>query len=109
MAHERYRQADRQTTDRQTDRQTDGRATAYSELGKLGPNLTQRGLGRGLLHAKFNLGPSNRLATIYQRHRQDRAGRQDRQRSDGIGRTVLQMVAPKLHAVRASSKIRMTE
>jgi len=44
------------------------------------------------LHAKFNLDPSNRLATINQRYRQDR---QTGQRSDSIGRTVLQTVAPK--------------
>jgi len=36
--------------------------------------------------------PSNRLATIYQRNV---TNRQDRQRSDSIGRTVLQTVAPK--------------
>jgi len=40
---------------------------------------------------------SNRLATIHQRYRQtDRQRGQDRQRSDSIGRTVLQTVAPKL-------------
>jgi len=45
------------------------------------------------LHAKFHLDPSNRLATIHQRHRQDRqTDRQTdrpthRQRSDSIGRT----------------------
>jgi len=44
------------------------------------------------LHAKFHLDPSNRLATIHQRQRQDR---QDRQRSDSTGRTVLQTVAQK--------------
>jgi len=48
------------------------------------------------LHAKFDLDPSNRLATVHQRHRQER---QDRQRSDSIGRTVLQTVAQKLKAV----------
>jgi len=51
------------------------------------------------LHAKFHLDPdpSNRLATIHQRHRQDRTDRQtDRQRSDSIGQTVLQTVAQKL-------------
>jgi len=37
-------------------------------------------------HAKLHLDPSNRLATIH---------RQDRQRSDNIGRTVLQTVAQK--------------
>jgi len=51
------------------------------------------------LRAKFYLDPSNRLATIHQRHRQDRTdrqtGRQGRQQSDSIGRTVLQTVAQK--------------
>jgi len=46
------------------------------------------------LHAKFHLDPSNRLATVYQRHRW--TGQADRQRSDSIGRTVLQTVAQKL-------------
>jgi len=44
------------------------------------------------LHAKFHLDPSNCLATVYQRHRQDRQDRRG-QRSDSIGRTVLQTVA----------------
>jgi len=35
------------------------------------------------LHVRFHLDPSNRLATVPQRHRHDR---QDRQRSDSIGR-----------------------
>jgi len=46
------------------------------------------------LHAKFHLDPSNRLATVHERHRQ--TDRQDRQWSDSIGRTVLQMVAHKV-------------
>ena len=41
------------------------------------------------LRAKFHLDPSNRLATIHQCHRQTG------QRSDSIGRTVLQTVAQK--------------
>jgi len=41
------------------------------------------------LRAKFHLDPSNRLATIYQRYRQDR---QTGQLFEGIGRTVLQTV-----------------
>jgi len=49
------------------------------------------------LHAKFHLDPSNPLATLHQRHRQpDRTDRTDRQtgeRTDSIGRTVLQTVA----------------
>ena len=40
--------------------------------------------------AKFYLDPRNHLATIHERHRQDR------QRSDGIGRTVLETVAQKV-------------
>ena len=49
------------------------------------------------LHAKFHLDPSNRLATVDQRYTQDRTGQDmtDRQRTDSIGRTVLQTVAPK--------------
>jgi len=44
-------------------------------------------------HTKFNLNPSNRLATLHQRYSQTE--RQDRQRSDSVGRTVLQTVAQK--------------
>jgi len=47
------------------------------------------------LHAKFHLDPSSRLVTVHERHRQtDRTGQTgpDRQRTDGIGRTVLQTV-----------------
>jgi len=32
------------------------------------------------LHAKFHLDPSNRLATVHERHRQDRQDRQTRDR-----------------------------
>jgi len=42
-----------------------------------------------VMHARFHLDPSNRLATVHERHRQDR------QRSDSIGRSVLQTVAQK--------------
>ena len=54
------------------------------------------------LLAKFHLDPSNRLATIHQRHRQtDRqTDRQTGQRTDSIGRTVLQTVAQKLHNIQ---------
>jgi len=38
--------------------------------GELGPHLTQCGRAEAYLHAKFHLDPSNRLATIHQRHRQ---------------------------------------
>jgi len=42
------------------------------------------------LRGKFHLDPSNRLATIHQRHRQ--RDRTDIQQSDSIRRTVLQTV-----------------
>ena len=47
---------------------------------------------KAYLHTKFDLHPPNRLATIHQRYRQTG---QTRQQSDGIGRTVLQMVTQK--------------
>jgi len=47
----------------------------------------------------FHLDPSNRLATIHQRHKQTRQTDRTGQRSDSIGRTVLQTVAPKRFAV----------
>ena len=47
-------------------------------------------------HAKFRLDPSNRLATVHERHRQTG---QDRQRTDSVGRTVLQTVAQKWFAL----------
>ena len=54
------------------------------------------------LHAKFHLDPSNHLATVHQCHRQ--TGQTDiwadRQRSDSIGRTVLQTVVQKLTRFR---------
>ena len=40
--------------------------------GELGPHLTQCGQAEAYLHANFHLDPSNRLATIHQRHRQVR-------------------------------------
>jgi len=53
--------------------------------------------GEAYLHAKFHLHSSNCLATIHQHYRQDRqTDRTDRQRSDSIGRTVLQTVAQKI-------------
>ena len=48
------------------------------------------------LLAKFHFDPSNRLATVHQRRRQQTAG-QTGQWSDSIGRTVLQTVAQKLN------------
>jgi len=51
------------------------------------------------LHAGLHLDPSNRLATVHQRHRKDRTG-QTGQRSDSIGRTVLQTVAQKLQSLQ---------
>ena len=49
------------------------------------------------LHAKFHLDRRNRLATIHQRYRQTGQTGQDRQRSDSIGRTVLQTLAQKFN------------
>ena len=51
------------------------------------------------LRAKLYLDPSNRLATVHERYRQtDETDRQtDRQRSDSLRRTVLQMVTQKPH------------
>ena len=66
-----------------------GRAAVPLFVGELGPHLTQCGLRRSYLRAKCHLDPSSRLATIHQRYRQDT------QRSDSIGRTVLQTVAQK--------------
>jgi len=48
--------------------------------------------GEAYLHAKFQLDPSNRSATVHERYRQDRTDwtdRQAEQRSDSIGRTVV--------------------
>jgi len=69
---------------------------------ELGPHLTQSGQAETYLRAKFHLDPSNRLATIHQRHRQDR---QTGQRSDSLGRTVLQTVAQKRFALRYRSVV----
>jgi len=67
--------------------------------GELGPYLTQCGQGRRYLHAEFHLNPSNRYSTPTFQTGQDRTDVQtDRQRSDRIGRTVLQTVAQKLVA-----------
>jgi len=40
--------------------------------GELNPHLTQCGQAEAYLHTKFHLDPSNRLATVHERHRQDR-------------------------------------
>ena len=52
---------------------------------ELGPRLIQCRLAEAYLRTKWHLDPSNRLATVHQRYRQDR---QDR-------RTLLQTVAQK--------------
>jgi len=55
------------------------------------------------LHPKFHIDSSSRLATVHQRFGEDRTDKQtDRQtgqRSDNIGRTVLQTVAQKRNKV----------
>jgi len=66
---------------------------------ELGPHLTRCCRAEAYLHAKFHLDPSNRLATVYT----NVTDRQDRQRSDSIGRTVLQMVAQKAVFIKAST------
>jgi len=43
-------------------------------VGELGPHLTQCGRAEAYPHTKFHLDPSNRLATIHHRHRQDIRG-----------------------------------
>jgi len=62
--------------------------------GELNPHLTQCGQGRGLCTPSFIL----IRPTVHERYRQTgQTDRQtDRQRSDSIGRTVLQTVAQKL-------------
>jgi len=60
--------------------------------GELDPHLIQCGQAEAYLHAKFHLDLSNHLATVHERHRETG---QDRQRSDSIGRTVLQTVTQK--------------
>ena len=57
--------------------------------GELGPHLIQRGVAEAYLHVKFHVDPLNRLATVQQRYRQNR------QWSDSVGQTVLQMVTQK--------------
>ena len=54
-------------------------------------------------HAKLHLDPSNRLATVHQRHRQDR------ERSDSIGRTVLETVARKLLSPLSYLRLKCTK
>jgi len=58
-----------------------GRLCPLFRESELGPHLTQYGQGRAkpYLRDKFHLDPSNRLATIHQRHRQGRTDREDRQ------------------------------
>ena len=48
--------------------------------GDLGPHLTECGQGRGLPACQVSPGSIRPLATIHQRHRQNRTDRQDRQR-----------------------------
>jgi len=78
--------------------------------GELGPHLTQCGRAEAYLRAKFHLDPSNRLATIHQRYRQDRQYRtgQTGQRFDSIGRTVLQTVAKNISVQKLLDRIART-
>ena len=52
-----------------------GRLCPFKE-GDLGPRRIQYGRAEAYLRAKFHLDQCDRLATIYQRHRQDRRDRQ---------------------------------
>ena len=87
----------------QNAQETGGFTPFWRRGAQLGPNLTQCGQGlRPTCMPSFILIHPTiwHLATIHQRHRQtDRTDRQDRQtdrqRSDSIGRTTLQMVAQK--------------
>jgi len=45
-------------------------------VGEPCPHLTQCTRAEAYLHAKFHLDPSNRLATVHQRYRQDKTSRQ---------------------------------
>jgi len=59
----------------------------------MGPHVKNVARAEAYLQAKFHFDPSNCLATIHQRYRQDR------QRSDSIGRTVLQTIAQKYNGL----------
>jgi len=65
-----------------------GTAAVPLSEGELGRHLIQRGLTEAYLHTKWHPDPSNSLVTIHHRNRQTG---QDRQPSDSIGRTVLQI------------------
>ena len=69
------------------------------EGGGASPHLTQCARAEAYLPAKFHLDPSNRLATVHERHRQDR------QRTDSIVRTVLQTVAQKAYVTCTITRI----
>ena len=87
---------------------------AATDMGrKLDGGCTRLGQGAGspsnnvvraedYLPAKFHLDPSDRLATVHERHRQDRT---DRQRTDSIGRIVLQTVAQKSALISTEKQI----
>ena len=69
--------------------------------GEPGPIQHNVARAEAYLHAKFHLDPSNRLTRVHERHRQDRTG----QRTDSIGRTVLQTVAQKFSVLGVQSNI----
>ena len=66
--------------------------------GELGPIQHNVAWDEAYIRIKWRVDPSSRLATIHQLHIQDR--QTDRQRSDSIGRIVLQTVAEKETALR---------
>ena len=57
------------------------------------------------LHAKFHLDPSNHLAAIHQRYGQTS---QTGQRSDSMGRNVLQTLAQKLLTLLRAQRVRFS-
>ena len=69
-----------------------GSAVPHSVMGSMDPIKHNVAWAEAYLRTTWYPDPCNRLSTIHQRHRQTG---QDRQRSDSIGRTVLQTVAPK--------------
>ena len=95
-----FRSCQQATTD--MGRKLGGGCAPFLEKGAGTPSNTMWPEPRPNHHTKWHPNPSNRLATIHQRHRQTdkQTDRTDRQRSDSIGRTVLQKGRPKIKTSR---------
>jgi len=78
-----------------------GRGFAPFWEGRAGSPSNTKSPGARPIHTKSHLDQCSHLATIHQRYRQ--TGQTDRQRSDSIGRTVLQR-SPKNHFVVVSNR-----